>query len=340
MAVRSINVDGAIIKAQNAIPPFQGVFMQIKKVTLSELFAWLLASFRLIGEHPGRFALASLVSLLAVLAIVLVFSMLAAFIWGDTSVSVAVLGGLDVNGLLSLYAVVFAIAILAAPPFIAGWFVFCRKLANGADAELSDLFSGYGNSAQWRKLIGYAAISMALYVLAHVLYIGLCVALGFSAADFQNVMQAQVKQDPNALASLPSGFWLAYAGVLFLGFFLQTLFMLGFAQAVLTESSASEALKAGMAGTLKNLPALLLFLLITLLLAALAMLLFIVVMVLAATLLAFLNQYLAMLAVGTLYLVLILYIYPLMFSFQYFCWRGILGDDTAEHSATSSGILL
>lgn len=310
--------------------------MEIKKVSLSDLFAWLLASFRLIGNNPGKYALASLLSLSVMLVLLVGITLLMSSLFGGGIAATPPQQPPSLDGILPLYAGLFLVAILMAPPFMAGWLLFCQKLATGGDAQVKDLFASYGNKPRWRKLVVYSLVSITLYLLIHALYLGLCLAWGVSSADFQRVLEAQMQNDPNALAGLPAAFWLAYIGLLFLGFFLQTLFMLGFTQAALTDSTAGDALKAGIAGTLKNLPSLIAFLLIALVLGLMAVMALIVVLVLIAGLLAFLNQSLAMLFGAVFYLAFILYLYPLMFTFQYYCWQGILG--TAQEPPKSDAI--
>lgn len=313
--------------------------MEIKKISLSDLFAWLLASFRLIGAHPGRFALASAVSIVLVVALAIVLSFVMVLIGDDVS-KVLEQNPPDVKALSLFYAGLFLVALVAAPPFIAGWFVYCQKLVTRGEASVSDLFGHYADKGHWGKLIRYGLISMLLYLLAHALLLGVCVALGLSTDDFNLFIEAQLRNDPNALAALPATFWLTYLGFVFLGFVLQTLFMLGFAQAALTDSSAGESLQAGIGGTLKNLPVLLVFLLAMLLLGLLAVMALVVIIVLLVTLLALLNQYLAMLVGALMYVSLVLYLYPLVFSFQYYLWQGMLGEPGTPVANDTSEILL
>lgn len=314
--------------------------MEIKKISLSDLFAWLLASFRLIGNNPGKYSLASLLSLSVMLVLVVGITLAMTAVFGGGLAATASQQPPSLDAILPLYSGLFLVAILMAPPFMGGWLLFCQKLANGGDAQVKDLFAGFGDKPRWRKLVIYSVLSIALYLLIHVLYFGICLAAGVSSADFQRVLEAQMQNDTNAFSGLSTAFWLAYAGLLFLGFFLQTLFMLGFTQAALTDSTAGDALKAGIAGTLKNLPSLALFLLIALLVGFLALMALIVILVLIAGLLAFLNQSLAMLFGAAVYLAFILYLYPLMFTFQYYSWQGILGKAPEQPKSDAIEVLM
>ena len=308
--------------------------MQIKTVRLSDMFTWLIASFRMVGNNPGRFMLASFLSLLVVFA--LVFIMVLALLGTAGMASFSQAGQQpDVKTLLYIYAGAAVFGILLMPPFVAGWFKLCHKLKTGQTASAFDIFSVYESSARWLKLIQYSALSLLLYIALHALYLGVCVALGVGTDGFKTMLIPDPAADPLAIFNLGTGFWIAYIGLIFFGAVLQSMFMLGFTQAALTDANAVDSLKAGIAGMLKNLPAFLAFMILALIGMILVIIAAVLVIVLAITLLSFVHQSLGFIMGAALYVVLILYIYPLMFSFQYLLWEGILGD---EHSPNAEAV--
>lgn len=311
--------------------------MQIRKVGLSNLFGMLIESCRLVRRNLGKFMLASLLSLCAIIMLAVIFGMVLAFASGLKAEAMSA-GNFDWTALGAIYAVAILIGIVLAPPFLAGWFNLCRKLADAEPVSVMMLFSAYGQRGLWKKLTGYSLIGLALYILVHALYVLAAGMFGISADELEIFMRAQ-SGDPTALAGLSGAFWAAYAGILVLGVVLQSMFMLGFCQAALTESRAGGALKAGIAGTLKNLISILAFLLVFMV-AVLAVAIVIgILAALAIGLLSFLSKTVAY-AIGiVLYVLVILLIYPLLFSFQYYLWQGILGNDDADETRISASDL-
>ena len=113
--------------------------------------------------------------------------------------------------------------------------------------------------------IAFGFIGAVLNIAVQGGYILVCMALGVGSEDIGQFMTAQLSNDPEAMAGLSAGFWLAYCGIILIGSLLQTAFMLGFCQAALTDSDALDSVKTGIAATLKNVVSLLLFMLVMLL---------------------------------------------------------------------------
>lgn len=311
--------------------------MRTRKVGLSNLFGMLIGGCRLVRRHLGKFMLASLLSLSAVIVMVMVFGMVLTFGIGAKPDAMST-GNFDWTTLAAVYAVAAVVGILLAPPFLAGWFTLCRKLADAEPVSVMVLFSAYRQRGLWQKLIGYSLLGLLLYVVVHALYVLAAGMFGISADELEVFLRAQ-SGDPTALAGLSGTFWAAYAGILVLGVVLQSMFMLGFCQAALTESPAGDALKAGIAGTLKNLISILAFLLVFMA-AVLAVAIVIgILAALAIGLLSFLSKTAAYAIGVVLYVLVILLIYPLLFSFQYYVWQGILGNDGTDASRISDSDL-
>lgn len=298
--------------------------MEIKKVSVSDIFSWLNASFRLVGNNLRTFIFASLLSLVLIIVIGAIFGMALFGSMDFTPEALAV--GPDLQKLIILYAVAILFGLLLMPPFIAGWIKLCQKLANNQSAGATEIFQPYSDAAIWKKLIIYGLLGMILYIAVLAVFMLICSFLGLGK-DMQSFMMAQMGGDPGAVMQLPASFWFAYAGIILLGNFLQLMFLLGFSQATLTESSAVDSLKYAIAGVMKNLLSLIGFTLIFLVVAIVAVLLIGLVIGLLLMLLGFIHQALAVTAGIILYAALLLIIYPVMFSFTYFLWKGILGKD-------------
>ena len=312
--------------------------MEIRKASVSDMFGWLIGSFKLVGKHWGTFLLASLVSLAAIFLLAFV----AGLVIGLSAAGAAMgdIESIDWQKIAMLYAAILLVALILVPPFIAGWFVLTGKLADGHSASVGDLFAGYGDGALWKKLIAFGFIGAVLNIAVQGGYILVCMALGVGSEDIGQFMNAQMSNDPEAMTGLSAGFWLAYAGIILIGSLLQTAFMLGFCQAALTPASAVDAVKDGIAATLKNLGSLLLFMLIMLVVVLAAALVMGLVAGLLIAALSMLNSNIALAIGAVIYLLLILFIYPLMFSFQYLFWRDVLGTGAKAPVVSDSEVLI
>ncbi len=315
--------------------------MEIRKASISDMFGWLIDSFKLVGKHWGTFLLASLFSLLVIFAFVLIV-VLALVMFGDPVALAVASQQPDMRMMGVIYGCMALFAILLMPPFMAGWFKLCHNLDSGQKASATDIFSMYPVRGIWIKLIQYSVIYMVLYIAVHAVYVGLCVMLGVGLDDFKTLLLPDPAADSMSALNLGTDFWIAYFGLVLLGTVLQCMFMLGFTQAALTEADAIDSLKDGFAATMKNLGNLLLFTLITLLAALVSIFVIALVAGLLIAALGMINSNLA-LAVGmAIYLLLILFIYPLMFSFQYLFWRDVLGgnSETPAGDAPVSELML
>ena len=312
--------------------------MEIRKASVSDMFGWLIGSFKLVGKHWGTFMLAALVSLAALF--LLAFA--AGLVIGLSAAGGAMgdVESINWQKIALLYAVILLVALILVPPFIAGWFVLTGKLADGQSASVGDLFSGYGDGARWKKLIAFGLIGAVLNVAVQGGYILICMALGVGSDDIGQFMSAQLSNDPEAMAGLSAGFWAAYAGIILIGSVLQTAFMLGFCQAALTDTGAMDSVKDGFAATLKNLGSLLLFMLTMLLVVIVAALVIGLVAGLLIAALSMLNSSIALALGAVLYILLLLFIYPLMFSFQYLFWRDVLGGGNKAAVVSDSEVLI
>ncbi len=306
--------------------------MEIRKASISEMFGWLNASFRLVGKNPAKFALASVLSLVILFALVIAI-VFASFGTGGASQFIQPGYQPEIKTMLYLYAAMILFGVFLMPPFLAGWLMLCRNLATTGAGSATDIFTVYSSSSMWKKLIQYCLVSLFLYIAVHAVYILTCIAVGISIHDFGTVLIPKPGSDPLAVLSLGAGFWFAYIGLILVGMFLQQMLLLGFSQAALTDSGVIDSLKAGIAGILKNLLRFIAFFLLAILAMTLALIVVALLIGLIVAAIALLHSTIinsiGIVLIAVLYIALILLIYPVMFSFNYFTWKGILGKDDA-----------
>lgn len=312
--------------------------MRIKKIGLSDLFSQLQAGFRMVGGHPGRFALASVYTLLASVALA-VLVIVAGFLFAKTDGLQAadLLQGLQEQRpetLVYVYAFMFLVYLLLLPLY-AGWMVLCRQTANEAGASALTPFSLYAERSAWMKLAAYLIIGVMIYAATIYLYELLMLAVGIDMQEAARAMDPNAGGNPMAALNLGAGYWTALCFSIVLNFLLQYVLYLGFAHCALAQDGVFATLKAGFLGVLKNLLPIVGFTVLT----AIAITVVVLIGILAAVVLAWLNDALAA-AIGIpVLLLLLLYAYPVSFAFLYFFWKGILGSDAADGSRVSASDL-
>jgi hypothetical protein len=298
--------------------------MEINKASVSDMFSWLNASFGLVRHNLRTFTIASLLS---IAVIIVIFAILAIAFFGMFGFNPAQLASSEgIQSIVILYAIAIVFGVLLMPPFVAGWIKMCQKLANNQSAGATEIFQAYNDADLWKKLVIFCLLCVVLNIAILAIFIMAFGAAGFGQ-DMQAFMMAQVSGDPNAIASLPGSFWLAYFGIIIISNFLQLIFMLGFCQISLRDGDAVDSLKLAFAAVAKNFISLLIFTLVAFLAILVAAFMFGLVLALLIFLLALIHEALAGIAGVILYAVLLLTIYPIMFSFIYFLWKGMLGND-------------
>lgn len=305
--------------------------MEIRRIGLSGMFGALVGACRLIGRYPGRFMLASLLGMLAVFAIAILFSIVAVWAFGPE-----VAGDSSLTTVAILYAAILLVFVIVLPPMVAGWFQLCRALSDGRSVSVFTLFAPYRRAGEWKKSVVYSLLGIALYFLVHALYVLLAVyVFGIGWQELGVFLSAQ-RGDPGALTGLSRDFWIAYAGIMLVGIVLQSMFMLGFGQAALTDNTAGASFRAGVAGTLKNLFSLVLFLVLCTVSILVTALLIGILLGLLVALIGKLNTAVAAGIGIAFYVLVILLLYPLIFSFETLLWRAILGDGQSYGKAVNA----
>ncbi len=300
--------------------------MDIKKVSVSEMFSMLLASFRLVDKHPGRFALASILSVL--IGIVLAVLFFVAFVLTVGLSQLATYAQSMQNSSteypIFFYATMIPLYLISIP-LIAGWLKLCQNSDKNQPSTAHDIFLYFHFNDLFKKLIYYSVISIVIYLSISYLYemLFLAVGVGVDYKEYQAAINTNAGGNPSAILDLGVGFWIATIGLVIIGLLMQAMIFIGFIHAALTNNSVIDSVKAGIVGVLKNLIAIVVFSIIILI----AMLVVLAIAMLSVYLLSLLHIALAVIAGIALTVGAILFIYPLEFSFLYYFWNGILGNE-------------
>jgi hypothetical protein len=306
--------------------------MQINKISLSDLFSQLIASFRLVGDNPWRFALASLLFFLVISALMFLIGGLAFASIGQERIlsfftSVA---AQNTKAMFYFYAFFF-IYYLALVPVLGGWLKFCQKLDIGTNAASSEIFTIYKSVPELKKLILYFVVSVLLYLAVTSLLELLLLAFGIDISS----LATKSGGNPSQILNMGIGFWIAILGMACIGFLTQGMLYLGFIDTALSENSIVDSLKAGIRGVLKSLLSIIVFTIIMGIILALCILM----SALAGVALTLLHKGFAEVVWVVFFLVLLLFAMPLSNAWQYYFWKDILGkDNTIETRISDSEV--
>lgn len=294
--------------------------MQIKKIGISNSLGILVNAWRLFRRNLGTLLTASLLSLITYYLFSNGFRLLLIYVLGPEAIIYL--------KALSLFQVLFFLTgLVLLPPLAVGWFELCRKLAYAEPASAISVFAPYRHVGQWLKAVVYCLLSILFIGATNAVYV---LAVGQTGIDITAALTAFLRADMATMAGMSLGSQIAIGIALLLGTVQQSMLMLGFCQVALTESTSIGALKNGIAGTLKNLFSVLLLLLVFIIGVVLASIITGILAGFAIGLLGSLSKTLGY-AIGiVLYVMTLMLIYPLLFSFQYYLWQGILGNDAAD----------
>lgn len=306
--------------------------MRARSVPFGSMFAWIPATFRLVGKHAGAMAVASLIMVLCgvVLMAPVFYFMFKSMLTGLGAPGVP--QPQDMTAFWIAYAICIVAGLLLFPPMLAGWFRLCAGADHGQGAAGAQILSVYGDRAAWVRLVGFAFIAMLTYVVVF----GLMYLLFHGA--FNDLLAMQAAQQaalatgappPPPSAALIGQIFLLYAVMLPTMFVLQFIYMVGFAEVSLTSASPLSAFGEAAGGVLRNLVKLLVFMFCIGIVAAIVVFLLALVFVLIAVGLSFLSKALGFVVMALFYGVFLLLIYPLMFAFHYYVWKDMLGGGEA-----------
>jgi len=306
--------------------------MRARSIPFGSMFAWIPATFRLVGNNAGAMVAASLIMLLAgvVLMAPVFYFMFKSMLTGLGAPGVP--QPQDMTAFWIAYAICIVAGLLLFPPMLAGWFRLCAGADSGHGVAATQILSVYGDGATWVRLIAFAFVAM----LSYALVFGLMYLVFHGAFDELLAMQAAQQAalatgappPPPSMALLGQIFAL-YAVMLPTMFVLQFIYMVGFAEVSLRSTSPLAAFGEAAGGVLRNLVKLLVLMFCVGIVAMFALFLVGLLVALLAVAVSFISKALMFVVMALFYAAFLLLIYPLMFSFHYYVWKDMLGSEEA-----------
>jgi hypothetical protein len=307
------------------------------------MFGWVGDTFRLFGRNAAPFLMASVVTL--VLCVLMFAPMYAAMIPAMMrSAAAGTPGGMptggDLSWVLGLYGATVLIALVVFPPILVGWFRLVQDMDHGRLVRGLDILKPYRDGATWIRSVLFGLLAMLLYfvVLGLVVFAFWGVISGF----MEQVAAQQAAALAGVAAPAPSfggGIILAYFVFLAVALLLQFVYLVGYTEISLRNTSILGALKQAAGGVARNGIKLIVFLVCMGLVAFVALLLVGMVFGLLAVALSMVSPALAAVAMVVLYLPIALLMYPLMFASHYFVWKSMLGGNESALPETDGGLL-
>jgi hypothetical protein len=307
-----------------------GDSMRARNVPLGSMFGWIPATFRMVFGHFGAMALAALITLLVAMLCT------APIIYYDIKQMMPQLGSPGVPQPIELtttfwiiYAACVLLATVVMTPMMAGWMRLCHAADRGQVVSPMQIFAPFRDTGTWGRLMLFVVMIVGLFVV-----FGLVFWLLFSGA-INGVMAMQAAQKaamatgspvpPPDMAVLGSIMLMYVVGIPVFALLLLVYFV-GIAEIALGQASPVAALTEAAGGVLRNLIKLLVFGFC--LTVGIVILFFIVALVLgiAGAVVMMMSPVLGMIALFVVYLVMIVVVYPLMFSSNYLVWKDMLGD--------------
>ena len=320
----------------------KGKGMSVQSVSIGSMFGWIVDSFGLLKRKFGSLLLASAVTL--VLGLLMILPM---WLLMFVSMKQAVASGAMTSGAMpmaanmplffAMYAITLVIGLLLFPPLLVGWFRLCRDIDQGNPVRGLDIVKPYRDSQLWFRSLRFALLAFLIYIAVFGVF-----AVAFSGVIF-GFMQQVAAQQAAAISGatpvaphFPAAFVLAYFGFIGLALLLQFVYMLGFAEISLRPTTTVEALKLALAGVFRNALKLVVFLFCALTLFSIVLFIVALLLGLVIWLASLIHPALSILIALMFYLPFLLCMYPLMFAGSYFVWKSILAGETSA-AVTAGG---
>jgi hypothetical protein len=305
--------------------------MMARSVGLGAMFGWVLDALRFIGKRPGTALGAAALSILWGFVIALPIYALMFFAMrghdGGLAGMSAGAGALAVPGMLGKMAAAYGLTLLLAlvlhPPVTAGWIRLCAAIDQGRPASALDIFAPFREPATWLRTVLYAILGGVLFVVVLALLV-----LAFRDV-FMGVFQMFAASFTGAKPEFPGGVFLASFVSVVVLFALQFVFMVGFGEVAMRDTSPVAALGGAFATVGRNLHKLLLFSLCVGFVMLVVMLLLGLLLALVVGVLVALSPSMANVVVFALEIPLALLLYPVVYAGMYYVWKSMLGGDAA-----------
>jgi hypothetical protein len=289
--------------------------MTVKSISFGAPFSWLASSFNALSKDSGT----TLGATALLMVIVLVPSVI-------QQVLLKVMQPMSLGAVVTMQATFMALGTCVFPPLIGGYFRFLHAREQGQPVRATAVFALFQDQAAALRMIATALLFMAIYVFA---LIAVNFATGGYVVELIKVALTTPPGQPPVFPSMPSGFLLWVVAIVFLGITLMTAYALAITQTALSTRTPVEAIGDGFAVTLRNLAVFAVFYLSMGFAGFVLALVLGLVIGLVVMLFALISPILVWVIGIPIYLVLTLLLYVVMFGFNYYAWRGTLGDDAA-----------
>ncbi len=305
--------------------------MSAQNVKIETMFGWVMESLKLVKKNFRGFISACVVTIVLALLLCVPMGIAMMSTMGDLHAAGAMPApGMPFTGnmtlFFSIYAVTIVISLLLFPPLLIGWFKLCQNIDEGIMVSTFEILKPYRDMQLWMRGMRFALLGFLVYIVILGLF-----ALVFSGAisDFMHQIEAQqlaiMSGAKPAPPSFPFAFMIGYFCFIFLGSFLQLVYMVGFTEISLRSTPVVTAMKMAAQAVLKNALKLLLVLICVGIIFYIAFFIVSIFLILIIGLLSLIHPIAGALAAFVLFIPLILLMYPLIFSGHYFMWKGLLG---------------
>ena len=210
---------------------------------------------------------------------------------------------------------------LALSPVFAGFLQVIHAIESGRPARAREIFAPY-RTGTWKPVIGFSLLLWAVYALAAVL-----VVFGAGAevrAVYMDLLTAAAHEtQPQPLAAMPAGMGRAIALGFACAVLIGGIWTIGYGQVAIARRPVFAAFADGVAGTFRNLPALVVLVLAGILLAIVVAVVFLILAAVLGLIARFAGGWLALVLLVPLYIAFALGAYIVMFGLAYAMWRDI-----------------
>lgn len=236
----------------------------------------------------------------------------------------------------SLYALVMVAALVAMPPLTGAAIRMMHACETGQPASAMDVFNGYRDSAFAVRMVLTTLLLTAMYLLIVGVLLALMPGKELMIEVFSRSMATPPGGQPD-MSDLPDFdpadlpwmlLWFLGAGLVMIA--TMHVQMLAYCHAALGGHGPVASVAAGLAGSLKNVLPLFVFMLAMLAIGFVAALVLGVVVGLLAAVLIMVSPVLAGVVMVPIYLGVLLLVYVMVFGFYYHAWREIFGEPAAD----------
>ena len=283
---------------------------EVRKVPASAGAEWLLGGFGLLRKAPLGLGLMGLIYGL-----------------------IALLVSMSASRNMSLFMLLELVLVLIGPLLLGGFVFAARSVDHGDGAQPAQLLEGVrsGRTARLLAMLVPQVVALVVCVLLLVMLVGSNELL--QMAQTVEHIQAQATPDPSLFAGLPVGrllLWLLLAFVV--GIVASFFTFVAVPEVMFTESGALAAMRRSFRACLRNLPALIVFL-VLLVIAVIG--LYIAIMIVGVAIKLVAGMVAMQVAVQLLAMMVFM---PLVSGAMYFAWKQMLAGDASSAPASASGI--